>query len=119
MSSMTLAHPSVMLMGQKICKPFVSLCIARGYALLKAHRMHVASHHEHTGKAVDATERAMFPLVEESRQALFLRDGLQLAPALARLEAVDPSSPLVVLDERGVADFSSAVDVTNYWRLGQ
>ena len=81
--------------------------------------MHVPSHHEHAREAVDTAELAVFALVEDSGEALLLRDGLQLAPALARLEAVDPSSPLVVLDECGVADFSSAVDVTNYWRLGQ
>ena len=81
--------------------------------------MHVPSHHENAREAVDATKFAMFAFVEDSGEALLLRDGLQLAPAFARLEAVDPASPLVVLDERGVADFSSAVDVTNYWRLDQ
>lgn len=95
-SSITRAVPSVMLIGQKTCN-------AVRYKLQGSegptYFVRVADHQHHLRKAVDTAVLAVLALVEDPGKPFLLGYGFEIPPSFARLQSIDTSTPLVVLDE--------------------
>lgn len=61
--------------------------------------MRIANHKHHFGETVRPTMLSKLSLIEDARNPFLLRDSFQVTPTLAGLKYINPTAPLIVLDE--------------------